>query len=258
MTFETHDLVFRYGRGLPAALDGVTLRVPAGSFYAVLGPNGSGKSTLLRALLGGIIPETGRVILDGRDLPGWGRRELARAVGAVTQSESIAFPLTVRHLVEMGRYPHLGPIRGLSRKDIAVVEQALERCDVLGLADRDVGTLSGGEFQRARVARALAQEPRALILDEPTQALDVKHEMEILGLLKKSANGGMTVILITHHLEAASRFADRLLLMDRGKVAAEGSPEEVLRDEILERVYHWPMSVRPDPLTGHLRVTPLG
>ncbi|MEX1258932.1 MAG: ABC transporter ATP-binding protein [Gemmatimonadota bacterium] len=258
MTFETHDLVFRYGRGRPPALDGVTLRVPAGSFYAVLGPNGSGKSTLMRALLGAVAPESGRVILDGRELAAWGRRELAKAVGAVTQSESIAFPLTVRQLVEMGRYPHLGPVRGMGRDDLAAVERALEQCDALGFADRDVGTLSGGEFQRARVARALAQEPRALVLDEPTQSLDVRHEMEILSLLRKAAAGGMTIFLITHHLDAASRFADRLLLMEGGRVAAEGSPEEVLREESLERIYHWPMSVRPDPITGHLRVTPLG
>jgi iron complex transport system ATP-binding protein len=109
-----------------------------------------------------------------------------------------------------------------------------------------------------RIARALAQEPRALVLDEPTQALDVRHEMEILGLLKGSATAGMTVVLITHHLDAAARFADRILLMDRGRVAADGTPREVLREEVLERVYEWPMSVQVDGPSGHLRVTPRG
>jgi iron complex transport system ATP-binding protein len=257
MTFEARDLVVRYGLHLPAALDGVSMSVPTGSFYAVLGPNGSGKSTLMRALLGGIAPEAGSVTVGGRDVAIWGRREFARTVGVVTQSEAVAFPVTVRELVEMGRYPHLGALGVLGPADDDAVWRALERCDATQLQDRDVGTLSGGEFQRVRVARALAQDPLALVLDEPTASLDVRHEMEILGLLRDSAARGMTVVLITHHLDAAARFADRMLLMDEGRVAAEGSPEEVLREETLRDVYHWPMSVRLDGETGHLRVTPL-
>ncbi|MEX0856204.1 MAG: ABC transporter ATP-binding protein [Gemmatimonadota bacterium] len=256
MILEARDLVVRYRRGLPPALDGVSLHVPAGAFYAVLGPNGSGKSTLMRALLGSIPIESGTVVLDGAPLGAWGRRALARAVGAVTQTESVAFPLTVRALVGMGRYPYLGPFRSEGPSDTAAIERALSRCDAIELADRDVGTLSGGEFQRVRVARALAQEPRALVLDEPTASLDVRHEMEILRLLRASTESGMTVVLITHHLEAAARFADRLLLMDRGRVAAEGTVAEVLQEEVLERVYHWPLAVRTDPLTDRLRITP--
>jgi iron complex transport system ATP-binding protein len=258
MTFETEGLVVRYRRRLPPALDGVTMRVPTGSLYAILGPNGSGKSTLMRALLGAVAVESGAARVDGKEVGSWPRRALARVVGGVTQSESIAFPLTVRQLVEMGRYPHLGPFRFPGAEDDAAVEGALARCDVASLADRDIGTLSGGELQRARVARALAQEPRALVLDEPTQSLDVRHEMEILLLLRALADRGLTVVLITHHLDAAARFADRMLLLDRGRVGAEGSPEEVLRPDILETVYRWPVDVRPDAVTGHLQVTPLG
>jgi iron complex transport system ATP-binding protein len=195
--------------------------------------------------------------LDDRASVSWTRRELARSVGAVSQSESFAFPLTTREMVEMGRYPYLGPLAPSTDADRAAVTRALEACDVIGLADRDVTTLSGGELQRARVARALAQEPRALVLDEPTASLDIRHVMEILELLRASADRGMTILLITHGLDTVAQFADRMLLLSRGRVAAEGTAAEVIRDDILREVYGWPISVHMDP-SGHTpRVTPL-
>lgn len=256
MRIEVEGLTVRYpGPGAPALRD-VSLEVEPGTLYAVLGPNGSGKSTLMRALLGTVPPSAGRIRLDGRALESWGRRELARAVGAVPQHEHVAFPLTVRELVAMGRYPHLGLLGPERAEDTAAVEEALDRCDARRLANRDVGTLSGGEFQRVRVARALAQTPAALVLDEPTASLDIRHEMEILRLLRTSADQGITVLLITHHLDLAARFADRLLLLACGEVAAEGSATEVLDADTLERVYGWPVEVHPDPTTGTPRVTP--
>lgn len=257
MTFGTADLVVRYRSGAAPALAGVTMDVRAGSFYAVLGPNGSGKSTLMRALLGVVPSERGEAVVDGRPVGNWDRRELARAVGAVSQREGTPFPISVRELVAMGRYPHLGPLRPEGDADRAAVDRALAACDVVELEDRDVGTLSGGELQRVRIARALAQEPRALVLDEPTASLDIGHEMSILELLRQQADRGITVLLITHHLDLAARFADRLLLLDRGRVAAEGDADEVLTPEVLEKVYRWPVSVAPDPVTGFPRVTPL-
>lgn len=256
MRLRADEVTVRY-RGAPApALERVTMEVPAGAFYAVLGPNGSGKSTLLKALLGTVPLEGGRVFLGDEPLASWPRRRLARSVGVVPQHEGIAFPLSVRELVAMGRYPHLGPLRPEGPADRQAVDSALERCDALQLADREVGTLSGGEFQRVRIARALAQEPGTLALDEPTAALDIRHEMEILGLLRRSADRGITVLLITHHLDLAARFADRLLLLERGRVAAEGLPREVFEEEILERVYGWPLRVREDEDTGAPRVVP--
>ena len=157
MTFETLDLAVRYGRARMRALDGVTMKVPEGALYAVLGPNGSGKSTLMRAIMGVIRPESGGVRVGGRETRFWTRRALARAVGAVPQAEHLAFPLSVRDFVGMGRYPHLGPLRPEGEEDRAAIETALERCDVLELEDRNVETLSGGELQRVRIARALAQ-----------------------------------------------------------------------------------------------------
>ncbi|HSG49874.1 MAG TPA: ABC transporter ATP-binding protein [Longimicrobiales bacterium] len=258
MRIEARDLSVRYpGAALPA-LDAVTFQVPPGTLFAVLGPNGSGKSTLTRALLGGIPLAGGEALLDGRPTPDWQRRELARAVGAVPQSEPLPFPMTARELVGMGRYAHLGPLQSEGPRDREAVDAALERCDVTGLADRLVQTLSGGELQRVRIARALAQQPRALILDEPTASLDIRHEMAILELLRGSAECGITVLLVTHHLDLAARYADRLLLLDRGRLVAEGTPAEVLTPDTVTSVYRWPVAVEEDRLTGSPRVVPLG
>ncbi len=256
MKLAGEGLVVRYPGLEPPALNDVSVEVESGTFYAVLGPNGSGKSTLMRAVLGTAPLAAGRVALDGRSAGAWSRKELARSIGAVPQSESIAFPLTTREMVSMGRYPHLGPLAAQGKADRAAVERALSACEVADLADRDVATLSGGELQRVRIARALAQEPRALVLDEPTASLDIRHEMGILELLRAAADGGMTVLLITHGLDVVAQFADRMLLLSRGAVAAEGTPAEVVREDTLTRVYGWPISVHADPMSGAPRVTP--
>jgi iron complex transport system ATP-binding protein len=234
----------------------VSFDVEPGTLFAVLGPNGSGKSTLTRAILGANRLDYGEVRLDGRLLSEWRRRELATRIGAVAQSEPLPFPMTVRELVGMGRYAHLGPLETPSEQDREAIDDALERCDVLDLADRLVQTLSGGELQRVRIARALAQQPEALILDEPTASLDIRHEMGIMELLYGSAECGLTIVLVTHHLDLAGRFADRMLLLDRGRVAAEGRPDEVMTAEILTQVYGWPVVVERDRVTGSPRVVP--
>jgi len=252
---------FRYPESERPAVDGVTVEIPAGACTAVLGPNGSGKSTLLRLLLGTLPPAAGRVELDGRAVGEWRREEIARAVGVVPQGEEAVFPMTVRELVAMGRYPHLGPWRREGDADRRAVEQAMGRCDVLAFAQRPISTLSGGERQRARVARALAQEPRALALDEPTAALDIGHEMAIFELLRDLGRAGTTVLLVTHNLNLAARYADRLVLLDRGRVAAAGTPDEVLQRETVERVYGWPVRIDrhpgPGPDAGTPQVVPL-
>lgn len=258
MRFETREVRVSYGGTSSRALDGVTMLVPEGSFYAVLGPNGSGKSTLMRALMGVVRVGSGTVLVGGKEAKEWTRRDLARAVGAVAQSEQVAFPVSVRDFVGMGRYPHLGPLKREGDRDREAIGEALARCDVAGLSARDVMTLSGGELQRVRIARALAQDPSALVLDEPTASLDIRHEMSIFRLLRTSADGGMTVLLITHHINLAARFADRILLLCDGRVAAEGPATSVLQEEILMSVYRWPLAVREDPATGSPQVTPLG
>ena len=257
MRFGARDLTVRYPGSDRAALSGVSMEVPDGSLYAVLGPNGSGKSTLMKALLGALAAIEGVALVDEKPAAAWSRRDLARAVGVVPQAETIAFPLTVREMVAMGRYPYLGPLGAEGEADRVAIRRALEACDVAELASRDVMTLSGGELQRVRIARALAQEPRALVLDEPTASLDIRHEMAILELLRTSADQGMTVLVVTHGLDLAARFADRMLLLAGGRVAAEGPPDEVMRSQVLEAVYRWPVRVTEDPATGAPRVTPL-
>ena len=255
--FETIDLTVRYHGSLVPALDRVSMIVPRGVFYAVLGPNGSGKSTLMRSLLGVVAPAAGHTYIAGQEVMDWDRQLLAREVGVVPQSESVAFPLTVRDLVAMGRYPYLGALQSETPDDHRAITTAMDRCDVTAFADRFTSTLSGGEIQRARVARALAQEPNSLVLDEPTANLDIRHEMEILELLRASVDNGTTVFLITHHLDLAARFADRILLLSEGSVMAEGEPHEVLEEATLKRAYQWPVSVSENPVTGVLHVTPL-
>ncbi len=248
--WSCHGVRFRYPEADRAALDGVSLDVAAGACTAVLGPNGSGKSTLLRVLLGTLRPEAGEVEFDGRAVGGWTREEIARQVGVVPQGEEAVFPMSVREMVAMGRYPHLGPWRREGEADRRAVERAMRRCDVLAFAARPLATLSGGERQRARVARALAQEPAALALDEPTAALDVSHEMAIFELLRDLGRAGTTVLLVTHNLNLAARYADRLVLLDRGRVAARGTPAQVLTRETVERVYGWPVRIDPHPGPG--------
>ena len=257
MRIQGHDLTVHYAGADRAALTGVDLDVPSGAFHAVLGPNGSGKSTLMRALLGVQPLVSGRVVIGDRPLDAWSRRDLARHIAAVAQSEAMPFPMTVRQLVSMGRYAHLGALQQESSDDVAAVMDALERCDATGLADRAVQTLSGGELQRVRIARALAQQPHALVLDEPTASLDVGHEMGILELLRAAAACGITVLWITHHLDLAARFAERILLLRDGRVGAEGTPEEVMTAENLADVYGWPIAVTRDPTTGSPRITAL-
>lgn len=260
--FEARGLGFRYPGAAADAVDDVSVRIPTGGFHAVLGPNGSGKSTLLELLLGALEPTRGTVLHAGRPIGEWGRRELALRVGVVPQGESTTFPLTVRELVAMGRYPHLGAWRRETEADRDAIHEALVRCEIASLGARPLGTLSGGELQRARIARALAQRPGTLVLDEPTASLDVRHEMAIFELLGALAErDGVTVVLVTHNLNLAARYAHRLLLLDRGRSVAEGTPSKVMRREVLESVYRWPLALSahpgPGPDTGAPQVVPL-
>ncbi|MGH7475925.1 MAG: ABC transporter ATP-binding protein [Longimicrobiales bacterium] len=261
-TIALREVRYCYPGASSDAVIDVSVELAAGELRAVLGPNGSGKSTLLRLALGALIPAAGAVSYAGRPLQTWDRRELARRLGAVPQYEELSFPLTVRQLVAMGRYPHLGPWRREREVDRLAIQRALERCDVAPLAHRPLATLSGGERQRVRIARALAQEPETLVLDEPSVSLDIRHEMAIFELLRRLARDERTaILLVTHHLNIAARYADRLVLLAGGRIVADGSPAEVLRREILEPVYAWPVAVLahpgPGPDTGAPQITPL-
>ena len=243
MNLTASDLAVRYPGAAAPALDGVSLRVEPGRLLAVVGPNGSGKTTLVNALLGLVPLERGTSRLDNKPVTEWRRGSLAKVVGVVAQREEVVFPLTVTQTVMLGRYPHLGPLAPIGFQDREATLRALRRCDIEPLAERRVDTLSGGEWQRVRVARALAQQPRILVLDEPTASLDVRHEMELFELVRTLVADGLAGLVITHELNLAARFADRIVLLNRGKVVADGAPLEVLRREILTDVFAWPVAV---------------
>ena len=216
----------------------------------MVGPNGAGKTTLLRLLSGALEPQSGEVRLDDRPLGELDDRERARAIAVVPQSEASPFPVSVREMVGMGRYAHLGPWERAGSRDRDIVDRALERCGVSALAEREIGEVSGGEGQRVRVARALAQEAPVLLLDEPTADLDLRYRMELFHLLCELRADGLGVLVITHDLNLASRFADELLLLHQGVARACGAPGEVLSREILEEVYEWPLRMVPHPGPG--------
>jgi iron complex transport system ATP-binding protein len=242
--FELIEATVRYAPGAPAVLDRASLTVRGGECVAVVGPNGAGKTTVLRALLGLVPCASGRALALGRDARAWPRDQLARAVGVVSQREEPAFPLTVREAVEMGRYPHLGAWRAPGSADRRAVARAMERADVAALGGRWVETLSGGEWQRVRIARALAQEPRALVLDEPTASLDLKHEMELFELVADLVRrDALAALVVSHHINVAARFADRLVLLAGGRVVADDVPARVLEPGRLAAVFGWPVAV---------------
>lgn len=252
---EARDVVVRYRGAARPAIDGVSLTLEPGRLVGVAGPNGSGKSTLLGALTGLLEPASGSVLLDGRPIREWAPRDRATRIGVVSQREEYPFAWRVGEVVAFGRYARLEPLAGLGNEDRAVIARSMQRADVLGLADRRIDTLSGGEWQRVRIARALAQEAAILVLDEPTAALDLGHEMEVFELIRELTDEGMASVLVTHHLNLTARFADRLLVMHEGRAVGEGAPAAVLGTELLERVFGWP--VRLDQVDGVPQVVPL-
>ncbi len=249
--------VVRYRDARRDAVHDVSFDAVRGRITAIVGPNGSGKSTLVRALLGRQLLRSGRLTVDGRDVSALSRQDVARRVAVVTQREELAFPTPVRDYVALGRFPHRGAWRGTAAADRDAIARGVALAGVEPLLARDVDALSGGEWQRVRIARALAQGGEALVLDEPTTYLDIAHEMEAFELLGQLAREGMAVLLVSHQLNLVARFADRLVLLHDGSVAASGTPDDVMRGEILERVYGWPLVVTRDPAVGAPALVPL-
>jgi iron complex transport system ATP-binding protein len=224
--------------GARAIVDGVDLTVANGAWLTIVGPNGAGKTTLLRALAG-LVPATGRIELAGRPLSSLHARERAHEVALVPQSPVFPASMTVAHYVLLGRTAHLAPLAREGARDHAIVEQALVELDLIDLADRSLGTLSGGERRRAAVARGLAQQPRVLFLDEPTSALDIGHQQDILELIDRLRRElGLTIVSTMHDLTLTAQYGDHLILMDEGTIAISGPPIQVLTSAQLRRHYH--------------------
>lgn len=241
-------------RGGRPVVDRVDLVVHHGELVILVGPNGAGKSTLLGALAGDITPDLGTAVLDGRAVGDWGVRDLAMRRAVLLQRVEISFPFRVHEVVRMGRAPWTGTTR--EEDDDQAIHAAMTATDVVPLAEREYPSLSGGERARAALARVLAQEAGVLLLDEPTAALDLHHQELVMGLARQRATSGDAVVVVAHDLAMAAAWADRIVVLEHGRVAADGTPGAVLTAELLSRVYHHEVEVLPHPRTGLPLVIP--
>ena len=239
-------------------LDDVSIDVRAGEIVALIGPNGAGKSTALSALAGDIRLGGGTVAIADRDIRHIPIAELGRLRSVLLQQTGVAFSYTVREIVAMGRLPwNRVAITEGEQADDEIIAEAMARADVAHLAHRDVTTLSGGEQSRAALARVLAQRCSIVMLDEPTAALDIGHQEQVLHLARELADGGTAVLVVLHDLGLAAAYSDRVIVMDSGRVVADGSPHDVMTGELLSRVYRYPIEVISRPDTGELLVAPV-
>lgn len=251
---EYRGVTVSYASHAADAVHDVSFDAARGAMTALVGPNGSGKSTLVRALLRRVRMRSGEIRVDGADVREIERSDFARRVAVVTQREDTAFVRTVREYIELGRFPHRGQGSG---GDTRAVLEAAERAGIAALLERPTDAVSGGEWQRVRVARALAQGGDAIVLDEPTAFLDVANEMQIFEMLSSLATSGVAVLLVSHQLNLVARFAGHIVLLHRGSVVAAGAPEAIMRGDLLESVYDWPLVVTRDPAVGVPALVPL-
>jgi iron complex transport system ATP-binding protein len=254
---ELEKIGFKYGD--QRVLQDVTLTVEKGEFFGILGPNGSGKSTLLNLIDGIRLPCEGEIRLKDIAPGKMKRKDVARLVAVVPQEASWIFPLTVEEVVLMGRTPHMGRLAFESERDLAVARSAMAAANLLPFAARLMEDLSGGERQRVWIARALAQEPEIILLDEPTSSLDIAHQIRTLDLIRSlSRSAGLTVVSATHDINLASLYCDRIALLEEGRLHSLGRPGEVLTESNIREVYGVNVVVDRHPLTGLPRVSMLG
>jgi iron complex transport system ATP-binding protein len=234
----------------------VSLGVEQGEFFVIIGPNGAGKTSLLKALSGLHPLSSGDVEIRQKTIAGYSRKELARTLALVPQQINADFPFTVAETVLMGRYPHLGLLSVEGRQDLELAEQAMELTEVSHLARRRLGQLSGGERQRVIIARAICQQSKILLLDEPTASLDPAHQLRIMDLMERlRQQEQLTIVMVSHDLNLASTYADRLLLLKDGEVERIGTPRQVLTQEQLSKSYGCTLLVDENPLLGTPRVS---
>lgn len=232
-------------------LEGLTFQVRPGEMMGLIGPNGSGKSTVIRALSRIILPYSGKILLDGQDVTKLPRRDLARLLAVVPQMPLLPSAFTAFEIVLMGQYPHLGLFQYEGPKELAIAWQAMEKTGTQFLAERRVNELSGGEIQGLLIARALAQETKAILLDEPTANLDIGRQIEVLDLIKNLCyKENLTVLAALHDLNLASQYCDRLVLINNTRIHAEGTPREVITAQNIADVYGAESCVYTHPVNG--------
>ena len=255
---EAIDIKYRYNRNRSWVLNDFSLNVEHGEIVGIIGPNGSGKTTALKIISRTLKPEHGNIKIMGRNIVLMKQKEIAKIIGVVPQGTSVAFPFTAREIVLMGRSPHLGFWQMEQDSDLRIADNAMALTDSLEIADRHIDELSGGERQRVIIARALSQEPKIMLLDEPTSYLDINHQVEIFDLIKRlNSERELTVVIVSHDLNMASEYCDRLVLMRDGQVYKDGSPKEVITEANMREVYEVNTVVSDNIITGAPHIIPV-
>jgi iron complex transport system ATP-binding protein len=254
LVIDARNINFSYAA--QPVIENVSFAIDEAQIVAVIGPNGSGKTTLLKIINGTLFPNTGQMLIDGKETGRWPRKEIAQKVAIVPQETATIFPFYAEEIVLMGRFPHLGRYSFEDKKDYKTVHEAMEKTDTLAFADRRFSELSAGERQRVLIARALAQEPKILLLDESTVFLDLKHQVQFLALLQQlNTAQKLTVMFVTHDINLAAQNADRIILLYSGKIYAIGKPAEVVTAANIKEVYDVDVLVDQNPQSGLPRVT---
>jgi len=251
---EADHVHFRYTE--PWVLRDIAFTTCEGEFLGIIGPNGSGKTTLIKLMDGLLTSQQGTIRINGRDLKKLKRNEFARQVAVVPQDAPMIFSFTVQEVVLMGRAPHLGRLRFEGRGDFEIIEKAMSMTEVLPFATRSINELSGGERQRVLIARALAQEPEVILLDESTAFLDIKHQIAFFDLMRRlNRSENVTVVAVTHDINLAALYCDRIMLLKSGMIHSLGTPEEVITEARIKEVYETDVLVDRNPVTGVPRVS---
>ena len=251
---EVHSVSFRYHEDW--VLQDVSFRVEKGEFVGVIGPNGSGKTTLLKILYRLLSPQKGEILFELVPMKKMDRTDIAKRIAVVAQETHLLFPFSVLETVMMGRSPHLGHLMFESEKDLEITKKAMEWTKMLPFSERSMDELSGGERKRVFIARALAQEPEVILLDEPTANLDIHHQMDFLDLiLTLNRERGLTIVMASHDMNIASEFCDRLILLQGGGIYKAGTPDEVITQENIEKVYGCEVWIDQNPFSGMPRIS---
>lgn len=253
---EINNLSFGYNGDL--VLKDISFKVRDSQFISIIGPNGSGKSTLLKILNNLYKPKTGNILIHGKDIVNYKGKNLAKKVALVPQDTNIEYDFSVEDIVLMGRHPYIGRFEKEKEVDYEIVNEALRLTNTAHLRDRNINKISGGERQRVIIAKALAQKPDIILLDEPTSHLDINHQMEILTLLKNlNKEKGATIILAIHDINLANRYSDNIILLNKGTILGMGVPSEVVNSHNIEKAYNLKVVVEKNQITDSIHITPL-
>lgn len=255
-SIEAKNLKFSYRQSL--VLKGLNFSIKKGAFVSIIGPNGSGKSTLLKTLNNLYMPDSGDILIEGKNVEAYRRRDLAKIIGFVPQETSIDYEFTVEDIVMMGRHPYKGRFQKEDKKDYKIVNDVMKMTNTFNFKDSLITEISGGERQRVIIAKALAQNPSIILLDEPTSHLDINHQIELLNLLRTlNREKGTTIVLVIHDINLAARFSDDIILLYDGEIIGSGNPEKVITVENIRKAYNLDVAIEKNKYTNTISLTPL-